>query len=179
MYRPVWAVCTGPPADRFADRLLPGGTVDWGCFRPVTIPVDFDCRRPISSGISPGREKEEEGEEKPGVALLFPHAIRRPRAISSPAGNFFFPHGEKKRFKRMCNLRLIESPRCAPLFLLMKTSSGLASEVDASSFAPCVIELRKPPFSVLLKSFTKSGDKIRRLNGPRSQISPVSLAIFM
>ncbi|RZS02727.1 hypothetical protein BHM03_00032798 [Ensete ventricosum] len=46
--------------------------------------VDFNRRRPISSGIIRGREKEEEGE--PEV-----------RHRSSPAGDFFSPCGEKKR----------------------------------------------------------------------------------
>ncbi|RRT61618.1 hypothetical protein B296_00013991 [Ensete ventricosum] len=43
----------------------------------------------------PGREKEEEGEEKPGVALFFPHAIHR-LPDPSPAGDFFSPHREKR-----------------------------------------------------------------------------------
>ncbi|RWW26651.1 hypothetical protein GW17_00008963 [Ensete ventricosum] len=66
------------------------------CFYPVTtrnrpITVDFDRRRPIFDGISRGREKEEEGEEIPGVCVaLCPH---------NPllAGDFFSPRGEKKR----------------------------------------------------------------------------------
>ncbi|RWW59118.1 hypothetical protein BHE74_00033961 [Ensete ventricosum] len=49
----VRAVRTGPPADRNADRLLSGGTVDWGCFRFVTtqnqsVTVNFDHRRPLN-----------------------------------------------------------------------------------------------------------------------------------
>ncbi|RWV84145.1 hypothetical protein GW17_00054171 [Ensete ventricosum] len=44
--------------------------------------VDFDCHRPILAGISRGREKEEEGEEKP--------------ESSSPTGDFFSPCEEKK-----------------------------------------------------------------------------------
>ncbi|RZR86682.1 hypothetical protein BHM03_00013925 [Ensete ventricosum] len=43
------------------------------------------------------RRGKEEGEEKPGVVLLFPRAIHRLRVISSPAGDFFSPRGEKKR----------------------------------------------------------------------------------
>ncbi|RRT48404.1 hypothetical protein B296_00051935 [Ensete ventricosum] len=35
VYRSVRVVCTSPPADRYADRPLPGGTADWDCFRPV------------------------------------------------------------------------------------------------------------------------------------------------
>ncbi|RRT85657.1 hypothetical protein B296_00007025 [Ensete ventricosum] len=93
---------TSLPTDRHADHPLLGDTIDWGCFRPVTtrnrlVTIDFDPRRPILGGISRGRDKEEEGEEKPGVALLFPCTIRYPRAISSSAGDFFSPHGEKKR----------------------------------------------------------------------------------
>ncbi|RWW39441.1 hypothetical protein BHE74_00055233 [Ensete ventricosum] len=84
-------VRTGPLVDRNADCSLSGGTIDWGCFRLVTIRnrsimVDFDCRRPLS---------EEEGEKKgePGVWRCSPdpffvRAICRPRdrlwAISSP-----------------------------------------------------------------------------------------------
>ncbi|RWW54235.1 hypothetical protein BHE74_00039195 [Ensete ventricosum] len=69
LYRPVRAVHISPLADQYANGLLPGGTTDWGCFRPVTtrnqpVMVDFDRRRPISRGINRGTKKEE-GE--PGV----------------------------------------------------------------------------------------------------------------
>ncbi|RRT51524.1 hypothetical protein B296_00051071 [Ensete ventricosum] len=72
-------VHTDPLADRYVDRSLPSGTINWGCFRPVTtrnrsITIDFDHRRLLSGGnnrfrpsaadISRGREKEEEGEEE-------------------------------------------------------------------------------------------------------------------
>ncbi|RWV85662.1 hypothetical protein GW17_00052530 [Ensete ventricosum] len=50
----IWAICTGPPADQYADHSLLGDTTDWGCFRPITtrnrpIMVDFDRYRPLSS----------------------------------------------------------------------------------------------------------------------------------
>ncbi|RRT60004.1 hypothetical protein B296_00022702 [Ensete ventricosum] len=82
-----WAVHTGLPTDRYADSPLSGGTADWGCFRPVTtrnrlVTIDFDRWRSISGGINRGREKEEEGEEKPGSS--FARAIRRPRAMNLP-----------------------------------------------------------------------------------------------
>ncbi|RWW22997.1 hypothetical protein GW17_00012770 [Ensete ventricosum] len=43
----------GPPAD----RPLPGGTINRGCFRPITarntsVTVDFDRRCPLSGGIN-------------------------------------------------------------------------------------------------------------------------------
>ncbi|RWW34766.1 hypothetical protein BHE74_00010475 [Ensete ventricosum] len=56
----------------FPPRYRPKSTVT-SCCRAVT--VNFDHQRPISCCISRGREKEEEGEEKPGVC--FTHAIRR------------------------------------------------------------------------------------------------------
>ncbi|RWW04695.1 hypothetical protein GW17_00032068 [Ensete ventricosum] len=72
LYRPVWVVRIDPPVDRYVDRRLSGGTTDWGCFRPIitqnrSVIVDFDHRWPVSDVISRGKEKEEEGKEKPGV----------------------------------------------------------------------------------------------------------------
>ncbi|RWW27022.1 hypothetical protein GW17_00008577, partial [Ensete ventricosum] len=72
VYCLVRAIRTDLPADRYVDRLLPGDTVDWGYFRR-------------------GREKEEEGEEKPKGRCSSPalsvareqrivHAICGPRA---------------------------------------------------------------------------------------------------
>ncbi|RZR71636.1 hypothetical protein BHM03_00006203 [Ensete ventricosum] len=57
--------CTGSVADRYADRPLPGSTIDWGSFRPVTtrnrpVMVDFNRRQLISGGISRGRKKKRE-----------------------------------------------------------------------------------------------------------------------
>ncbi|RZS12713.1 hypothetical protein BHM03_00044192 [Ensete ventricosum] len=63
----------------FPPRYRPKSTVT-SCCRAVT--VNFDHQRSISCCISRGREKEEEGEEKPGVC--FTHAIRRMWAISCP-----------------------------------------------------------------------------------------------
>ncbi|RRT46857.1 hypothetical protein B296_00049633, partial [Ensete ventricosum] len=57
---PYRAVCTGPPTDRYVDRLLLGGTIEIDSWRPISIagsrfrPGRF---QPVS-----GREKEEEGE---------------------------------------------------------------------------------------------------------------------
>ncbi|RWV88708.1 hypothetical protein GW17_00049179 [Ensete ventricosum] len=53
-------ICTGPPADRYADRPLLGGT------------VEIDRWQSISIGIRREREKEEEGEIWFPRALLFP-----------------------------------------------------------------------------------------------------------
>ncbi|RWV92601.1 hypothetical protein GW17_00045008 [Ensete ventricosum] len=51
----------------------------------------------MSGDISRGREKEEEGEEKPAVRRCSsPHAIRCLHN-PSPAGDFFSPCGEKER----------------------------------------------------------------------------------
>ncbi|RWW87273.1 hypothetical protein BHE74_00003907 [Ensete ventricosum] len=86
---PYQAVLTGPPADRYADRPLPSGT------------VEIDSRRSISTGISRGREKEEEGENLvPQRAALprFPRAIYRQWAKNCPrdpspvaGGRFLLP----------------------------------------------------------------------------------------
>ncbi|RWW05197.1 hypothetical protein GW17_00031544 [Ensete ventricosum] len=64
--------------ERYTDRLLPGGAIDCGCFRPITtrnwlVMVDFDCRQPLSAVR--GEEKGESGDP----VLLF-------RSRSSPAG---------------------------------------------------------------------------------------------
>ncbi|RWW03951.1 hypothetical protein GW17_00032854 [Ensete ventricosum] len=69
-----WAVCTDLPADRYVDRPLPGGTIDWSCFRPITT-----RNRPLAADV--GRYQPREGERrrgrrKPRVVLLFPCAIR-------------------------------------------------------------------------------------------------------
>ncbi|RRT45314.1 hypothetical protein B296_00044900 [Ensete ventricosum] len=89
-YRPYRAVRAGSPVDWNADCPLPGGTVNWGCFRPATtrnrlVTVDFDRRRPISDGICRGRKKKREKKKKnleTDATLLI--LIHRPRAISSP-----------------------------------------------------------------------------------------------
>ncbi|RZS07820.1 hypothetical protein BHM03_00038707 [Ensete ventricosum] len=88
----------GPPADRYIDRSLSGGT------------VKIDCWRSILTSISQGMEKEEEGRNLvPPCAALpqLPHAIRRSRAKNrlpdpSSAGDSFSPRREtcarKRRF---------------------------------------------------------------------------------
>ncbi|RZR88657.1 hypothetical protein BHM03_00016277 [Ensete ventricosum] len=85
----------GPPVDRYVDRPLSSGIADRGCFHLVTIrnrsvTINFNCHWSISSGISRGREKEEEGEEEEGEEKP------RVRRCSSLAGDFFSLHGEKK-----------------------------------------------------------------------------------
>ncbi|RWW18067.1 hypothetical protein GW17_00017968 [Ensete ventricosum] len=75
-YCPYRVVRTGPPVDQYADRPL---IVVVSAPLPLKIDcravtIDFDRWRSISGSISRGREKEEEGEEKPGV-----------RCCSSPA----------------------------------------------------------------------------------------------
>ncbi|RWW70943.1 hypothetical protein BHE74_00021345, partial [Ensete ventricosum] len=74
----VWAVCTGPPADRFMDHPLLGGTIDRGCFRPVTtrnrmVTVDFDHRWSISGSISLGRKKKEKKRENLEIRRYSPN----------------------------------------------------------------------------------------------------------
>ncbi|RZR99446.1 hypothetical protein BHM03_00028996 [Ensete ventricosum] len=76
-----WAVRTGPPVDRYADHPLPGGTVDQGCSRTITIQnrsvtIDFDCRRTLPGGISlaaawlwRGRRKKKEKEGEPCISI--------------------------------------------------------------------------------------------------------------
>ncbi|RWW83867.1 hypothetical protein BHE74_00007607 [Ensete ventricosum] len=61
MYRSVWVICIGLPADRYVDRLLPGDTARRNQLR---------------------EEERRRGRRKPGV--LFTHVIRSLRAISSP-----------------------------------------------------------------------------------------------
>ncbi|RRT43994.1 hypothetical protein B296_00056059, partial [Ensete ventricosum] len=82
---------------KYADRLLPGGIADWGCFCPSKSTGNNRFRQSVVDfGQYQLREKEEEGEEKPGVRLLFAYAIRHPHDPSLTF-DFFSPHGEKKR----------------------------------------------------------------------------------
>ncbi|RWW41698.1 hypothetical protein BHE74_00052807 [Ensete ventricosum] len=92
MYCPVRAVCTGPSADWYADCPPPAvpliGAVP-PCYHPKSISngrfrpsaVDFGRYQPREGERRRGRRR---GRRKPGVALHFTHAIRRPREISSP-----------------------------------------------------------------------------------------------
>ncbi|RRT43858.1 hypothetical protein B296_00042687 [Ensete ventricosum] len=95
-YHLYGAVCTGLPVDRNADRSLPGGTVDWGCFRPVTtrnrpITLDFDRRLPLSGGNGRFRSsvvdfmryqlREKEEKEEPGVRRYSPNPFARRRFL--------------------------------------------------------------------------------------------------
>ncbi|RWW35133.1 hypothetical protein GW17_00000058 [Ensete ventricosum] len=63
---------------------------------PLSLTGRFRHQRPISSSISRGREKEEEVEEKLGVVLLFPCAIRclcnpSPASKEIARGRFLLP----------------------------------------------------------------------------------------
>ncbi|RWW26216.1 hypothetical protein BHE74_00008394 [Ensete ventricosum] len=87
-------VRTGPPANRYANRPLSGGTADWGCFHPITtrnrlVTVDFDRRQPLSGEEGGRKKKRGKKNLEPGTALR----LRNPL----PAGDFFSPRGEKKR----------------------------------------------------------------------------------
>ncbi|RZS09058.1 hypothetical protein BHM03_00040096 [Ensete ventricosum] len=57
--RPYWVVRIDPSGDRYTNRPLPSNIVDWGCFRH-----DFDCCRPLPSGISRGRRKKRKKKRK-------------------------------------------------------------------------------------------------------------------
>ncbi|RZR72934.1 hypothetical protein BHM03_00018674 [Ensete ventricosum] len=60
---PYRVIRTGPPTDRYANRPLPGDT------------TEIDHHLPsISTDISRGREKEEEGEEEEGETCGMPRA---------------------------------------------------------------------------------------------------------
>ncbi|RRT53789.1 hypothetical protein B296_00032055, partial [Ensete ventricosum] len=96
MYRPVQAVIpvrqlTGTWIARY--WMVPSvGVVS----APLSLTGRFRHQRPISSSISRGREKEEEGEEKLGVVLLFPCAIRclcnpSPASKEIAHGRFLLP----------------------------------------------------------------------------------------
>ncbi|RZR75942.1 hypothetical protein BHM03_00000527 [Ensete ventricosum] len=104
---------------RYVDCLLPGGTIDWGCFRHVTtrnrlvevdfdrhwllsaVTVDFDCWRPISivsgrfwavsaeGGRKKKREKKREKKNLESGVALRPHD-------PSPMGDFFSSRVDKK-----------------------------------------------------------------------------------
>ncbi|RRT80367.1 hypothetical protein B296_00012233 [Ensete ventricosum] len=135
MYRSVWAVHTGPPADQYTDRPLPGSTADWGCFRLVTtrnrpVTVDFGRCQPREGERIRGRRRR--GRRKTcSPVLLFAHTICRPRAISSPrAGRRnVSPHGEKERGDVITHLRFnnIIFYYCThPLTLLANLISGMS-----------------------------------------------------
>ncbi|RWV79973.1 hypothetical protein GW17_00058824 [Ensete ventricosum] len=56
-YSPFRAVRISPLQDRYTNSSLPGGTIDWGCFRPViaqnwSITIDFNCHRPLKGDIN-------------------------------------------------------------------------------------------------------------------------------
>ncbi|RWW39455.1 hypothetical protein BHE74_00055213 [Ensete ventricosum] len=92
-YHLYGAVCTGLPVDRNADRSLPGGTVDWGCFRPVTtrnrpITLDFDRRLSLSGGngrfrssVVDFRRYHLREKEEPGVRRYSPNPFARRRFL--------------------------------------------------------------------------------------------------
>ncbi|RRT81508.1 hypothetical protein B296_00011111 [Ensete ventricosum] len=117
--RPVFKVKTKVVddnlTDRYADNPLPGCIADWGCFHLVTIrnrpvTIDFDHCQPLSGdngrfrqlailgSINRRWEKEEEGEEKPGVGhCSSPVGDALRPCDPSPMGDFFSPCGEKER----------------------------------------------------------------------------------
>ncbi|RZS13631.1 hypothetical protein BHM03_00045252 [Ensete ventricosum] len=69
MIPPYQAVHTCSPVDWYTNHPLPGDTVDWGCFRPITainqlVMVDFDRYHPLTGGISRGRRKKREKRRK-------------------------------------------------------------------------------------------------------------------
>ncbi|RWW09650.1 hypothetical protein GW17_00026847, partial [Ensete ventricosum] len=73
----------------------------------------------------------EEGEEKPGVVLLFPRAIHRLRVISSPAGDFFSPRGEKKRLPAWGEgTRWRTVPYRAELGMPVRTDTAILGVID-------------------------------------------------
>ncbi|RWV98260.1 hypothetical protein GW17_00038904 [Ensete ventricosum] len=86
-YRLVWAVYTDLPADRYKDRPLPGGTTDWGCFRPVTI-----GNQPVTNKMEKKREKKRENLEKRCCS---------PDPDPSLVGRIFNDCGEKKTTCRL------------------------------------------------------------------------------
>ncbi|RZS02075.1 hypothetical protein BHM03_00032043, partial [Ensete ventricosum] len=89
---PYHPVCTGPAADRYADRSLSGGTPKGS--RRRSIVGKIDRRRSISTvggRLKRNREgkkkkkKRRSEEEKVPRAVLAPARRRRPRAIFLPA----------------------------------------------------------------------------------------------
>ena len=77
-------------ANRPVHGPLLGGTIDWGCFRPITTPnqmviVDFNRRRLLPGGISLGRRKKREKKREnleirrrsPSMILIY----RRPHKL--------------------------------------------------------------------------------------------------
>ncbi|RZS29092.1 hypothetical protein BHM03_00062772 [Ensete ventricosum] len=90
------------------DCPLPGGTIDRGCFYPVTIQnrsVTVDFGR-----YQPREEKEEEGEEKLGVTLLFPCSIAGGRRIAHAIRLPSEEEGEEKPGVTLLFLRPIRRP---------------------------------------------------------------------
>ncbi|RWW04304.1 hypothetical protein GW17_00032482 [Ensete ventricosum] len=85
----LWAVRIGPSADRYVDPTLPGGTIDWGCFCPKKREKNKREKKNLESRCSSPALSVARGRR-------IARTIRRPWLISSPAGDFFSPHGEKK-----------------------------------------------------------------------------------
>ncbi|RWV98709.1 hypothetical protein GW17_00038424 [Ensete ventricosum] len=86
-YHSIRAVHTDPPTDQYADHPLPSGTVDWGCFRPVTtrnqpVTIDFDHRRLLLGSISQGKKKREKKSEKKWENLEIRRCSPGSRSIS-------------------------------------------------------------------------------------------------
>ncbi|RRT65672.1 hypothetical protein B296_00017387 [Ensete ventricosum] len=62
LYRSVWAVRTGPPGYRYADQLLPGGTVKID--RWQLIEGEIDCRRSIEGEKGKKKKKKRKKRKK-------------------------------------------------------------------------------------------------------------------
>ncbi|RWW65741.1 hypothetical protein BHE74_00026938 [Ensete ventricosum] len=109
-------VRTGLPTDQYADRLLPGNTIDWVCFCPVTarnrlVTVDFDRRRLLPGGISLAtawlqrerRNKKERERERGRTSRPDPTLP----SLDDP--NPSLPSLAERRKRGRC---LLSSPRC-------------------------------------------------------------------
>ncbi|RWW47981.1 hypothetical protein BHE74_00045986 [Ensete ventricosum] len=87
LYRSVWAVCTSPTIDRYADRPLPGGT------------AKIDRRRSIEGEINRRRlTKGEKGKkEEEDTYLLSPRRRRLHTVLArgQPAGDSSPARGDK------------------------------------------------------------------------------------
>ncbi|RWW87369.1 hypothetical protein BHE74_00003806 [Ensete ventricosum] len=82
--RPAWKK-SGKNSSTNSDEVY--GTVDWGCFRPVTtrnqpVTIDFDHRRLLLGSISQGKKKREKKSEKKWENLEIRRCSPGSRSIS-------------------------------------------------------------------------------------------------